>query len=286
MTKIWNLDDTTLLLKLSKLAGIDDNGATTEQSILTGSVHVPVVRQQEYKEFVGSEDEPGIWTDLVLTYDSIITQFKVTFINDDESNTILDIQYVDKGGNAVDPTTREVNPIPIPTKKSTIKLDYTFKGWEGSMTGIFADRTITAIYDSKIREYTVKYVSKGLSLQESTAQYGSYVKYTGDTPVYTAEESAYKYNLFKGWDKSGFVDGNKTINAVYETCEYVDGYFDSKDLANMTQVELYTLMKMGLEAKSLSLKDVSLVETILLFNLLQTMFCILYLMTLILPAQV
>lgn len=65
------------------------------------------------------------------------------------------------------------------------------------MTGIFADRTITAIYDSKIREYTVKYVSKGLSLQESTAQYGSYVKYTGDTPVYTAEESAYKYNLFK-----------------------------------------------------------------------------------------
>lgn len=55
------------------------------------------------------------------------------------------------------------------------------------MTGIFADRTITAVYDSKIREYTVKYVSKGLSLQESTAQYGSYVKYTGDTPVYTAE---------------------------------------------------------------------------------------------------
>lgn len=251
----WNLDDTTLLLKLSKLAGIDDNGATTEQSILTGSVHIPVVRQQEYKEFVGSEDEPGIWTDLVLTYDSIITQFKVTFINDDESNTILDIQYVDKGGNAVDPTTREVNPIPVPTKKSTIKLDYTFKGWKDSMTGIFADRTITAVYDSKIREYIVKYVSKGLSLQESTAQYGSYVKYTGDTPVYTAEESAYKYNLFKGWDKSGFVDGNKTINAVYETCEYVDGYFDGKDLANMTQVELYTLMKMGLEAKSLSLKD-------------------------------
>lgn len=46
-----------------------------------------------------------------------------------------------------------------------------------------------------------------------------------------------------------------SMDAVYETCEYVDGYFDGKDLANMTQVELYTLMKMGLEAKSLSLKD-------------------------------
>lgn len=132
---------------------------------------------------------------------------------------------------------------------------YTFKGWDGSLTGIFADRTIKAVYNSKVREYTVKYVSKGLTLQESTGQYGSYIKYEGDTPTYTAEESAYKYNLFKGWDKSGFVDGNKTINAVYETCEYVDGYFDGKDLANMTQVELYTLMKMGLEAKSLSLKD-------------------------------
>ena len=46
-------------------------------------------------------------------------------------------------------------------------------------------------------------VSKGLTLQESTGQYGSYIKYEGDTPTYTAEESAYKYNLFKGWDKSG-----------------------------------------------------------------------------------
>lgn len=143
----WNLDDTTLLLKLAKLTGIDDNGATTEQSVLTGTVHVPVVRQQEYKEFVGSEDEPGIWTDLVLTYDSIITQFKVTFINDDESNTILDIQYVDKGGNAVDPTTREVNPIPVPTKKSTIKLDfapYEFSELSHSMTDDEWDRLVAS----------------------------------------------------------------------------------------------------------------------------------------------
>lgn len=245
----WELDDTTLLDRLAKMTGIDDNGYNSVHSVLIGTVHIPVMRQQRLDEFA------ELWPDLEITYDSIITQFKVTFVNDDEENTVLDIQYVDKGGNAVDPTTREVNPIPIPTKKSTIKLDYTFKGWDGSLTGIFADRTIKAVYNSKVREYTVKYVSKGLTLQESTGQYGSYIKYEGDTPTYTAEESAYKYNLFKGWDKSGFVDGNKTINAVYETCEYVDGYFDGKDLANMTQVELYTLMKMGLETKSLSLKD-------------------------------
>ena len=231
------------------MTGIDDNGYNSVHSVLMGTVHIPVMRQQRLDEFA------ELWPDLEITYDSIITQFKVTFVNDDEEHSILDIQYVDKGGNAVDPISREIDPIPTPTKKSTIKLDYTFKGWDGSLTGIFADRTITAVYDSKVREYTVKYVSKGLTLQESTGPYGSYIKYEGDTPIYTAEESAYKYNLFKGWDKSGFVDGDKTINAVYETCEYVDGYFDDKDLSNMTQVELYTLMKMGLENKALSLKD-------------------------------
>ena len=245
----WELDDTTLLDRLAKMTGIDDNGYNSVHSVLIGTVHIPVMRQQRLDEFA------ELWPDLEITYDSIITQFKVTFVNDDEENTVLDIQYVDKGANAVDPITREIDPIPTPTKESTIKLDYTFKGWDGSLTRIFADRTIKAVYNSKVREYTVKYVSKGLTLQESTGQYGSYIKYEGDTPTYTAEESAYKYNLFKGWDKSGFVDGDKTINAVYETCEYVDGYFDDKDLANMTQVELYTLMKMGLEAKSLSLKD-------------------------------
>lgn len=121
----------------------------------------------------------------------------------------------------------------------------TFKGWDGSLTGIFADRTIKAVYNSKVREYTVKYVSKGLTLQESTGQYGSYIKYEGDTPTYTAEESAYKYNLFKGWDKSGFVDGDKTINAVYETCEYVDGCLTLKLTVDGTTTDNIAVKGLG-----------------------------------------
>lgn len=251
----WNLDSTDLLKKLAKLGGIDDNGATTDQSVLTGTIHVPVMRQQEYKEFVGTEDEPGIWSDLTLTYDSMIVQFKVTFLNDDTLKTVLDIQYVDKGSNAVDPTARSENPIAIPKKTSTVENDFVFKGWDTSLNGIFADRIINAVYTSSIRNYTVKYNSKGLTLQETLAPYGTYVKYTGDTPVYTAEEAAYKYNLFKGWDQSGYVNGDKTVNAVFETCEYVNGYFNDKDLKDLSQVELYAMMKMGLEQEVLTLKD-------------------------------
>lgn len=251
----WNLDSTDLLKKLAKLGGIDDNGATTDQSVLTGTIHVPVMRQQEYKEFVGTENEPGIWSDLTLTYDSMIVQFKVTFLNDDAAKTVLDIQYVDKGSDAVDPTTRSENPIKIPQKTSTVKNDFTFKGWDTSLVGIFADRIINAVYTSSIRNYTVQYKSKGLTMQETLAPYGTYVRYTGDTPVYTAEEAAYKYYLFKGWDQSGYVNGDKTVNAVFETCEYSDGYFDDKDLKDLSQVELYAMMKMGLEQKVLSVKD-------------------------------
>ena len=251
----WNLDNTTLLKKLAKLAGIDDNGATIEQSVLTGSVHVPVMRQQEYKEFVGTEDEPGIWTDLKLTYDSMIVQFAVKFVNDDEKNTLLETQYVDMGGDAVDPVTREEDPIPVPTKESTVKENFKYKGWDSALTKVFADRVIKAVYESSIREYTVKYVAKGLVKQQTTGAYGSYVKYTEDTPVYTAEEAAYKYNLFSHWDKSGLVDGDKTINAVFDTCEYTEGYFNDKDLSTLSQVELYAMMKLNLEQKVLSMKD-------------------------------
>lgn len=79
----WNLENTDLLKKLAKLSGIDENGITIDQSVLTGTIHIPVMRQQEYKDFVGTDDEPGIWTNLTITYDSMIAQFKVSFLNDD-----------------------------------------------------------------------------------------------------------------------------------------------------------------------------------------------------------
>ena len=64
--------NTDMLKKLSTLTGIDDNGATVDTSVLTGNIHVPVIRQQELKEYVGTETEPGLWSDLNLTYDTVI----------------------------------------------------------------------------------------------------------------------------------------------------------------------------------------------------------------------
>lgn len=120
-------------------------------------------------------------------------------------------------------------------------------------TKVFADRTITAVYEPSVRNYNVEYILKPTPnaaetvLQSSVGPYGSTIEYTGDLPKYTAEEAAYKYYLFKEWDKSGLVTGNKKIYTVFDSCEYSTGYFDGKDLENLSEVELYTLMKMNLE---------------------------------------
>lgn len=245
----WNLKDTELLDRLAMLAGIDENGYNTATSVLGGTVHVPVMREQKLAYY------NSIWADLEITYDTMIAQHKITFQNADANHTILEIQYVDKGANGIDPVTRLNNPISIPTLESTVSTNYTYAGWDDTFTAIFADKVITAVYTETTREYTAKFVSKGITLQEKKAPYGTTVYYDGDTPSYTAEEAAYKYNLFRGWDKSGYIDGDKTINAVYDTCEYTEGYFDGKELAGLSEVEIYTMMKMGLESTILSVKD-------------------------------
>lgn len=255
----WNLEDTTLLKKLAKIQGEDESGSTTTHAVLTGKVHVPVIRAQELKEFIGTDDEKGIWPDLELSYDSMIEQFTLTFVNDDEEHTVLDIQYVDKGADGVDPITRKEDPISIPTKASTVKEEFNYKCWDGSLEKIFSNRVITAVYTSSIRKYTIEYKSKGYdgALYTVKAPYGSIAEYKGDVeiPIYTGEESAYKFHLFKEWDNSGYVTGDRVINAVFDVCEYRDGYFNDKDLNNLSEVELYALMKVGLDTTFLNYRD-------------------------------
>ena len=232
----WTLEDTSLLERLYGLAGVTNTGANADQSVLTGKVHVPVIRQQQLYDYQNA------WSDLEIVADTIIEQFAVTFMNAD--GNILEVQYVDKGEDAIDPTTREDNPL-IPTIPSTISHDFTFAGWDGILTGVFSERTIAATYTESLRSYTIKYVSKGVTMQESTGLYGENVPYTGIIPTYTAEESGYVYYLFNRWDKSGFIDGEKTVNAIFDKFAYTSTSFDGRDLSDLSPVEIYALTKLN-----------------------------------------
>ena len=233
----WTLEDTSLLERLYNLTGVTNTGSNSDRSILTGKVHVPIIREKALADYHAA------WPDLEIIYNTLIQQFSVTFINDD--GTILDVQYVDKGTAAVDPITREESPITIPTKESTVSTDYTFVGWDKELVDVFENQIITATYSESVRNYIVKYMSQGTLLQETIAGYGTTVLYNGEIPTYTREESAYKYYLFDRWDQGGYVSGDKTINAIYDSCEYKEGYFTDKDISGMRPVEIYMMIKLG-----------------------------------------
>ena len=248
----WNLDNTSLLDRLLGMAGIDENGYNTEQSVVEGSVFVPIIREKQLADYTKQ------WPDLKVTYSTLVEQFKWTFINKD--GTILDVQYIDKGGKAVDPVTRKENPIPTPTLKSTVSTSFTFSGWDTEFITVFGDQTVTATYTESVRNYTIRYLVKGVVKFEKVAPYGSTVLYEGDTPQYTAEESAYKYNLFKNWDKGGYVDGDKDINAVFDSFEYSSGCFDGLELSDMTPVQIYAMNRVGVEQSIVEDKDSVTIE--------------------------
>ena len=242
----WTLENTDLLERLYGLAGVTNTGANSDQSVLTGRVHVPVIRQQQLLDYQNA------WTDLEIVADTIIEQFAVTFMNAD--GNVLEVQYVDKGEDAVDPTTRTDNSI-SPTIASTVQYDYRFAGWDSSLLDVFSERTITATYTESLRSYTIKYVSKGVTMQESTGLYGENVPYTGIFPTYTAEESGYVYYLFNRWDKSGFIDGEKTVNAIFDRFEYTSTSFNGRELADMSPVEIYALTKLN-ESGAVNIQNV------------------------------
>lgn len=243
----WQMEDTALLEKLYTMTGTDENGYNTDHSVLAGKVHIPVVRQKELERYNAQ------WPDLKVSYNTLVEQYAWTFVNKD--GTVLDVQYIDKGGKAVDPITRKDNPIPTPTTESTVSTDFTFSGWDTEFTTVFGSQTVTALYTESVRKYTVRYLNRGAVLKSVTAPYGTTVLYDGEIPTYTGEESAYKYYMFDHWDKGGYVTGDKDINAVYDSFAYTSGCFDGREIGAMRPVEIYAMKQVGVESSVVSSKD-------------------------------
>lgn len=246
------IEDGSIFNRLLTIGGIDSSGYEIDLSVLTGVASVAVIGQYDLYKYQEA------WSDLTIEATTIKPQFKVTFVNDD--GTVLDTQYIEQFESAVDPITREDNPILTPTKDSTIQYVYTFAGWDSELTNIVADRTITATYTESLREYTIKYVSKGVTVKTASGLYGDNIVYDGDTPVYTAEEP-YAFYLFNRWDKSGFLDngidenGVKTVNAIFDKFTYTSTSFDGRELADLSPVEIYAMNKLGLADSIITDKD-------------------------------
>ena len=246
------IENASIFDRLLTIGGIDSSGYESDLSVLTGFASVAVIGQYNLYKYQEA------WSDLTIEATTIKPQFKVTFVNDD--GTVLDTQYIEQFESAIDPITRDENPISIPTKNSTIQHNYTFAGWDSSLTNIIEDRTIIATYTESLREYTAKYVSKGVVVKTENGLYGDNIVYDGETPVYTAEEP-YAFYLFNRWDKSGFLtndideNGVKTINAIFDKFTYSASAFNGKNLADLTPVEIYAMNKLNLAESIITDKD-------------------------------
>lgn len=242
--KDFNIANTAILDRLYDMRGVDGNGYENSKSVVTGYIWVASGKSREMDEF------NELWPYLTIEADAVTPQFTVTFVNDD--GTVLDVQYVDAESKPVDPITRSENPIDTPTKASTVSTNYTYAGWDTEFVPVWSDQTIKATYTESTREYTIQYVSNNNVLQTSTAPYGSMVEYEGEIPTYTSGETSRKYHLFDGWDKSGYVNGDKVINAVFDSCQYADGYYnflkdntEGTDLSALRPVEIYMMLKLS-----------------------------------------
>ena len=228
----WVLEDTSLLNAMLEM----------NSTALAGRVYIAgVVKSQELVDYMTA------WPDLTVSYETLLPQNPVTFINWD--GTVLDVQYVVVGEGAVDPITREENPIDTPTRPTTPSTIYTYSGWDTDFSRVVTSMTVKATYSETIREYTVEWYNGSTLLESQTVPYGNSVSYTGEEPTDTSLEQYQIYRLFNGWDKcTTYVRDHMKVNA-----RFAEGYapkMGEKTLAEMTPVELYACVRSGVLASN------------------------------------
>lgn len=184
----WRMDDVadvyTLYDKLDTFRGLDENGNTVDDVVVTGKIYVPELTATDVDTL--STRFPGI----TFTYGSVKTS--VRFISD---GVVISHLRLKPGSGITVPSN--------PTKESTAHYTYTFLGWstdgETVVTVPYAagdvDITYYAVFERHNRTYTIRFLNdNGSVLLTTNGVYGSIPVYE-DTPAST-QEGAW---TFAGW---------------------------------------------------------------------------------------
>ena len=146
-------------------------------------------------------------TSYTAVFDSVVNKYVITFANGAETLQSDSVLY----GNLP-----EYKGAKTPSKVSTDKYSYTFKGWNPTIASVTGAATYTAVFDSTLRKYTVTFKNGTTTLQTSDVAYGTKPSYTGETPTKSATDK-YTYT-FKGWSPSlASVTGVSTYTAVFDS---------------------------------------------------------------------
>jgi len=240
-----------VLKHLDSIQGIDDDGYTVDEGVVTGTVYFPSISISKFEDIRSSMPTVN------FTYGQLLEEHTVTFKNDD--GTVLYVGKTEHGGSIPDPI--KTGLITAPTKDPSVELTYEYYKWDVSLDAIMEDTDVTATYREYPRTYTVRYLDKdGTELEKYTVDAHGSCSYQG----VDLEQAGY---IWTGWDKTtDDVVANMDVNAVYiypsmpkqvqDLTKFDYAYSDDPaDKSAYSFGELYSIMKTGRTATYLPIKS-------------------------------
>lgn len=192
---------------LDKMKGLDEYGNIVDEPQVSGAIHINRLTQEQYDAL--RDKYPNI----TLTYSLFV--FELIYMNEDGTAELHRDQFTRPGDGTWSAT---------PSKSATVEHVYVFEGWSLTPGGpvdsnatkrVTENRTIYAVYEERIREYTVTFHNNEGVLQQSLVGYGEMPAYTGSTPQNDGVEDPENYE-FAGW--------YPVIHKVVTTTDYAAAY--------------------------------------------------------------
>lgn len=190
----WNYEDsfadTTILNVLSDMSNMYD-------TYISGFINIAgPITQRELDHYA------SVWPYLTVAYESIMPQYRVDYVNMD--GTLIAYEYVNAGNTLTNPIGRTViGPLDTnivmatPTMPMDDQYVYQFASWDTLEGNVTRPRTVTAVYDTETRKYTVNWYGKigGLKLATGEYEYGSEAvyDYTPTKDTTKNDEKTYYY---------------------------------------------------------------------------------------------
>lgn len=198
-----------------------------------------MISQDEKQVFSAWDNIPENVTGICTVFATYDTYWAVRFYNE---SIVVDLQWIKDGSSAVNPITREENPIETPTKESTAQYDFTFTNWDGDYTNITGPVNITAVYRYVTRKYTVYFYNMNQLLYTvENVPYGSDATYIGPTPTKLGVDDPTNYD-FTGWYPNGKdIQGETKCNALFRYNAYTEDSWTTiaENAENGTAPDLY-----------------------------------------------
>ena len=138
-------------------------------------------------------------------FDSTLNKYQVKFVVDGKADSVV-VAYGTKADSL---------KLPATIKASTDKYTYTFKGWDNKLADVEGSAIYTAVFDSTVNKYMVKFVVDGKVVDSTMYAYGTKAADI-NVPKATKKDTKDSTFTFDGWDKKlADVKGNATYTAKF-----------------------------------------------------------------------